>query len=163
MLENLCQDSVIAENSTQFNQIWALRERLAEALIKDGFNYKYDVSLPIDRMYNLVLELRKRLYQSETESFKRCIGYGHMGDGNLHINVTSATYDEKLFNLLEPWVFQWTKDNFGSISAEHGLGLKKREYIYYSKPKEVVNIMKKFKQIFDPKGICNPYKTLPQF
>lgn len=114
-------------------------------------------------MYDLILDLRKRLDQTETESFRRCIGYGHMGDGNLHINVTSSAYDEKLFNVLEPWVFQWTKENCGSVSAEHGLGLKKRDYIYYSKPREIVDIMKYMKRIFDPKLICNPYKTLPQF
>jgi D-2-hydroxyglutarate dehydrogenase len=159
----LCRDAVIAENSTQFKQIWSLRERLAEALTHDGYNYKYDISLPMDRMYNLVLDLRKRLNENRTESFRRCIGYGHMGDGNLHLNLTSHKYDESLFNLIEPFVFEWTRDNSGSVSAEHGLGLKKRDYIYYSKPRELVDFMKRMKVMFDPKSIMNPYKTLPQF
>ncbi len=86
-----------------------------------------------------------------------------MGDGNLHLNLTSHKYDESLFNLIEPFVFEWTRDNSGSVSAEHGLGLKKRDYIYYSKPRELVDFMKRVKVMFDPKSIMNPYKTLPQF
>ena len=158
----LCSDAVIAENKTQFDYLWSLRERLAESLTKDGFNYKYDVSLPQNRMYSLVDELRKRLGDNDGR-FKRCIGYGHLGDGNLHLNVTSERYDEKLFGLLEPFVYEWTKANNGSVSAEHGLGLKKRDYIYYSKTSESVGVMKELKRMLDPKGILNPYKTLPQF
>ena len=159
----LCKDAVISENGTQFKQLWALRERLAEALTKDGYNYKYDISLPMDRMYDLVLELRRKVANKPTDSFRRCIGYGHMGDGNLHINLTSTVYDEQLFQLLEPYVFEFVRSNSGSVSAEHGLGLKKRNYIYYSKPVELVNMMKKIKHMFDPNSILNPYKTLPQF
>lgn len=159
----LCSDAVIAENNTQFKQIWSLRERLAEALTHDGYNYKYDISLPMDRMYNLVLDLRKRLSEHNPGGLRRCIGYGHMGDGNLHLNLTSEKYDDELFNLLEPYVFEWTKENMGSVSAEHGLGLKKRDYIYYSKPRELVDVMKNMKLMLDPKMILNPYKTLPQF
>ena len=86
-----------------------------------------------------------------------------MGDGNLHLNVTSPRYDEKLLKLIEPFVYEWTRQNSGSISAEHGLGLRKRDYIYYSKSKQSVELMKKFKTLLDPKLILNPYKTLPSF
>jgi len=79
------------------------------------------------------------------------------------LNVTSTQYDPKLFEILEPFVYEWTRDNNGSVSAEHGLGLVKRNYIYHSKPKELVDTMKKIKTIMDPKSILNPYKTLPQF
>lgn len=79
------------------------------------------------------------------------------------MNVTSTKYDPKLFQLLEPFVYEWTKQNNGSVSAEHGLGLHKREYIYYSKSAELVETMKKIKHLMDPKSILNPYKTLPQF
>ena len=79
------------------------------------------------------------------------------------MNVTSTKYDPKLFRLLEPFVYEWTKQNNGSVSAEHGLGLYKRDYIYYSKSAELVETMKKIKNQMDPKSILNPYKTLPQF
>jgi D-2-hydroxyglutarate dehydrogenase len=160
----LCSEAVLAENKAQFAQIWELRERLAEALTKDGYNYKYDISLPLNRMYDLVIELRKRLDQLQSSNrYKRCIGYGHLGDGNLHLNITSPKYNELLFDQLEPYIFEWTRQNSGSISAEHGLGLKKRNYIYYSKSAEMVNQMKRIKYLFDPNRILNPYKTLPEF
>ena len=79
------------------------------------------------------------------------------------MNVTSTQYDPKLFDILEPFVYEWTRENNGSVSAEHGLGLMKRNYIYHSKSKELVDTMKKIKAIMDPKSILNPYKTLPQF
>lgn len=158
----LCLDGIIAQNKSQFDSIWSLRERLPESLTKDGYNYKYDISLPLDHYYNLVIDLRKRLNNSKIK-YKTVTGYGHVGDGNLHMNVTSEKFDDDLFNLLEPYIFEFTKQNRGSISAEHGLGLKKRDYIYFSKSHESVDLMQRLKTIFDPKMILNPYKTLPKF
>ena len=146
------------------NKIWGLRERIAESLTRDGYNYKYDISLPLDSMYNMVIDLRKRLdtNRSELGDFRRCVGYGHLGDSNLHLNLTSTKYNDKLFNLLEPYLFEWTREHAGSISAEHGLGLKKRNFIHYSKTSEMVDLMKRLKVMFDPNMILNPYKTIPE-
>lgn len=83
------------------------------------------------------------------------------GDGNLHLNVTSPTEDAALLAAIEPYVYEWTRKWRGSVSAEHGLGLKKRNYIYYSKSREAVRLMRDFKTTLDPRGILNPYKTLP--
>lgn len=77
------------------------------------------------------------------------------------MNVTSPSKDEALLAAIEPYVYEWTWKWRGSISAEHGLGLKKRNYIYYSKSQEAVRLMRDFKAMLDPKGILNPYKTLP--
>jgi D-2-hydroxyglutarate dehydrogenase len=162
LAENLCKDALIAENRAQFDSMWSLRERIAESLIKEGYNYKYDISLPLGCMYNLAIDLRKRLAQAKSAGIvKSCVAYGHMGDGNLHLNLTSEKYSEELFGLLEPFIFEWTRANNGSISAEHGLGLKKRIYIHYSKTKESIELMQQLKHMFDPKLILNPYKTIP--
>lgn len=159
----LCSDAIIAENESQFSYIWSLRERLPESLKRDGYNYKYDISLPLNKMYDLVIEMRNRLNEQNQKLYTRCIGYGHCGDSNLHLNITSPVYDKRLFSLLEPFIYEWTQKNNGSISAEHGLGLKKRNYIYYSKSVESVKLMQKFKKLLDPNLILNPYKTLPMF
>ena len=82
--------------------------------------------------------------------------------GNLHFNVTSATYSRELHELIEPFVYDYVADCRGSISAEHGLGFAKHKYIHHSKSKAAVDMMLQMKQLFDPKGILNPYKTLPQ-
>lgn len=158
MKENLINDGSIATDYTKLRNMWALRERITEALTREGVTYKYDVSLPMSVMYNLVEETRQRCLPLA----KCTLGYGHIGDGNLHLNVVGETHSKQLLQLIEPFVFEWTARHRGSISAEHGLGFKKADYIYYSKSREAVSVMKSLKQLFDPKGILNPYKTLPQ-
>ena len=62
---------------------------------------------------------------------------------------------------IEPVIFSYTGDHGGSISAEHGVGFKKAEHIHYSRTPAAINLMKQMKGLFDPKGILNPYKMLP--
>ncbi|KAL7990809.1 hypothetical protein Chor_014239 [Crotalus horridus] len=141
----------------QLQALWALRERITEALTCDGVVYKYDISLPVEKLYDLVTDMKVRLGTAA----KNVVGYGHLGDGNLHLNVTAESYSHSLWDAIEPYVYEWVSQYYGSISAEHGLGFKKKHYIHYSKPKEAVLLMQQFKVMLDPKGILNPYKTLP--
>merc|ERR1719402_1111908 len=92
---------------------------------------------------------------------QRVCGYGHVGDGNLHLTVTSEQYSRELHALVEPYVYEWTAARRGSISAEHGLGLAKRKYIGLNKSPETVQLMQQIKRLMDPQGILTPYKTLP--
>ncbi|NXL53672.1 D2HDH protein, partial [Podilymbus podiceps] len=137
--------------------LWSLRERITEALTHDGYVYKYDISLPVGKLYDLVTDTRARLGWSA----KNVVGYGHLGDGNLHLNITAESYSHSLLDAIEPFVYEWTARYNGSISAEHGLGFKKKQFIQYSKRREAVFLMQRFKAMLDPKGILNPYKTLP--
>ncbi|NXD27848.1 D2HDH protein, partial [Spelaeornis formosus] len=137
--------------------LWSLRERITEALTHEGYVYKYDISLPVAKLYDLVTDMRARLGQSA----KNVVGYGHLGDGNLHLNITADSYSRSLLDAIEPFVYEWTARCGGSISAEHGLGFKKKQFIQYSKPREAVALMQQFKAMLDPRGILNPYKTLP--
>ncbi|XP_038725643.1 D-2-hydroxyglutarate dehydrogenase, mitochondrial isoform X2 [Tripterygium wilfordii] len=157
MEAGLISDGVIAQDINQASAFWRIREGLPEALMKAGAVYKYDLSLPVEKMYNLVEEMRKRLGDSA-----RVVGYGHLGDGNLHLNVSTKEYDDKIFAQIEPYVYEWTSKHRGSISAEHGLGLMKANKIYYSKTPETVQLMASIKKLLDPNGIINPYKVLPQ-
>nr|KAG5689271.1 hypothetical protein BaRGS_005279 [Batillaria attramentaria] len=81
--------------------------------------------------------------------------------GNLHLNVTSPEYSQRTMDLIEPFIYDWVAKQKGSISAEHGLGFKKRDFIYHSKSTSAVTLMKQIKNLVDPKGIMNPYKLLP--
>lgn len=83
------------------------------------------------------------------------------GDGNLHLNVTAEAFSTALLGELEPYVYEWTAGQRGSVSAEHGVGFKKRHVLGYSKPPEALHLMRQLKTLLDPKGILNPYKTLP--
>lgn len=156
---NLCKKAVIAENRAQFSSLWSLRERLPESLARDGYNYKYDLSLPLKDIYKLVEDMRNRLKGSR---FKRCTSWAHLGDGNLHLNVSSERFDPEILALIEPFVFEWTKKRNGSISAEHGIGRVKRDYIQFSKSAISLEFMKNIKSMFDPNMILNPYKTIPK-
>ncbi|PVV04887.1 hypothetical protein BB560_000597 [Smittium megazygosporum] len=88
-------------------------------------------------------------------------GYGHIGDGNIHLSVMSEKMQHKLTNLLEPYIFEWIYNVGGSVSAEHGLGLNRRDCLHYSKSQEFIAMMRKVKSVFDPKGIMNPCKFIP--
>lgn len=68
---------------------------------------------------------------------------------------------QDVLNKIEPALYEWTSKVRGSISAEHGLGFKKRNYIHYSKSAGTVTLMKQVKRLLDPNGILNPYKVLP--
>ncbi|KAG6702824.1 hypothetical protein I3842_07G055800 [Carya illinoinensis] len=132
----LISDGVLAQDINQASSFWRIREGVAEALMKAGAVYKYDLSLPVEKMYNLVEEMRIRLGDSS-----KVIGYGHLGDGNLHLNISTPQYDDMILAQIEPFVYEWTSKHRGSISAEHGLGLMKANKIFYSKSRESVSIL----------------------
>ncbi|KAK7832015.1 d-2-hydroxyglutarate dehydrogenase [Quercus suber] len=152
----LISDGVIAQDINQASSFWRIREGVPEALMKAGAVYKYDLSLPVETMYNLVEEMRTKLGNSA-----KVIGYGHLGDGNLHLNISTPQYDDVILAQIEPFVYEWTSKQRGSISAEHGLGLMKANKIFYSKSHETVQLMASIKKLMDPNGILNPYKVLP--
>ncbi|KAI4331407.1 hypothetical protein MLD38_029597 [Melastoma candidum] len=153
----LISDGVVAQDLQQASSVWRIREGIPEALMKAGAVYKYDLSIPVEKMYDLVDEMRNRLGSSA-----RVVGYGHLGDGNLHLNISCPQYDDKVFTQIEPFVYEWTSKNRGSISAEHGVGLMKAEKIFYSKSPGAVQLMASIKNLLDPNGILNPYKVLPR-
>ena len=127
-----------------------------------GYVYKYDVSLPLPRMYELVEAARERLAAAGVDGeVAQAAGYGHLGDANLHLNVTAlGGRNDAVLALLEPWLFDWVSAAKGSISAEHGLGQCKPQYLHLSKAPAAVGLMRTLKATLDPKGILNPYKVL---
>ncbi|KAL4624738.1 D-2-hydroxyglutarate dehydrogenase, mitochondrial isoform X1 [Arapaima gigas] len=157
MASCLVTDGTVATEDAKVKALWSIRERVTEALTHDGYTYKYDISLPLENIYQLVEDMREHLGNKATN----VVGYGHVGDGNLHLNITSHSKDPDLLAAIEPYVYEWTARYRGSISAEHGLGLKKRNYIHFSKPPGAVALMNDIKHMLDPYRILNPYKTLP--
>lgn len=85
-----------------------------------------------------------------------------IGDGNLHLNIATIKHSNNIVSVIEPYVYEWTSNCKGSISAEHGIGFLKSKYLKYSKSKLEVDLMKKLKDTIDPKKILNPYKIFPQ-
>ena len=162
MGDELVMNGIVAQDSTQMRSIWEVREMQAVGLVAHGaknYCYKYDISVNVDELYSLVEDTRKQFEGMGSHIITN--GFGHLGDGNLHLNVVSQTPDDQILPKLEPYIYERVKESKGSISAEHGLGQMKANEIYYSKPKEAVNIMKGIKGLFDPNSILNPYKVLP--
>ncbi|KAK5112280.1 hypothetical protein LTR85_011552 [Meristemomyces frigidus] len=166
MGEEIVSDGVVAENETQVQNLWACREGISEAGQHFGGVYKYDLSIPLPQLYDLVNETRERFQNNglmgDTEDFPvlDVIGYGHMGDSNLHLNIATRRYDKEVEKAIEPWVYEWVAKRNGSISAEHGLGLAKKEFIGYSRSETMIRLMKQIKGLYDPNGIMNPYKYI---
>ena len=91
-----------------------------------GATYKYDLSLPTADLYRLVEVMRQQLsHHADVE----VVGYGHLGDGNLHLNISTPAWSDELARDIEPFVYVWTAEHGGSISAEHGLGRMKKDCI----------------------------------
>lgn len=78
------------------------------------------------------------------------------------MNITSEKYEDDLIHHIEPFIFEYTHKLRGSVSAEHGIGFKKTQFLHFSKPEASIDIMKNIKKLLDPNGILNPYKVLPQ-
>ncbi|GLC43157.1 hypothetical protein PLESTB_000857000 [Pleodorina starrii] len=156
-------DGTLAASEAQAKSIWRLREGVSEALVRRGAVYKYDVSLPTSSMYELVEALRARLAAAGfgADAGVLVVGYGHIGDGNLHLNISAPRYDDGLLSLIEPYVYEYVSRHNGSISAEHGIGLMKAQCLSYSKGPVAVELMRRIKEVVDPYGIMNPYKVLP--
>ena len=93
-------------------------------------------------------------------------GHGHVGDGNLHLNVVLPGYDNKSLQertkaVIEPFVMDYVRKVNGSISAEHGIGVQKPAFLHYSKTRSMIQTMQTIKAALDPNHILNPYKMLP--
>ncbi|KAI1268543.1 hypothetical protein F5Y18DRAFT_415254 [Xylariaceae sp. FL1019] len=166
MSKEIIADGVLAQDETQTKALWSQRESIPECLGHWGGVYKYDLSIPLKDLYRLVDETRVKIEEAglkgETDEFPvvEVVGYGHMGDSNLHLNVAVRRYDKRVEEVLEPFVYEWVGKVNGSISAEHGLGLAKKKYIGYSRNETMVDLMKQIKKLYDPKGIMNPYKYI---
>ena len=156
--KELVLDGTVGNDLRQNSNLWQLRESITEAVSREGHVFKYDISLPIPYFYTIVEETRRR-FADFPASVK---GFGHLGDGNLHLNVVSKMPVEHVLEKLEPFIYDWTISHGGSISAEHGLGLAKAKYLNLSKEKNIVSIMRTLKNQFDKNGILNPYKMFPE-
>ncbi|TKA72146.1 putative D-lactate dehydrogenase, mitochondrial [Cryomyces minteri] len=146
--------------------LWSCREGIPEVLGHWGGVYKYDLSIPISELYSLVEEMRERLTSaglvgdSDKYPVVDVVGYGHMGDSNLHLNIPTRRFDKEVEKAIEPFVYEWVAKRNGSISAEHGLGIAKKAFIGYSRSDTMIKLMKQIKNLYDPNGIMNPYKYI---
>ncbi|KAI1021519.1 hypothetical protein LB505_000074 [Fusarium chuoi] len=156
MTREVIADGVVAQDETQLRNLWGWREGITECLGHWGGTYKYDISIPLDEMYTIVEDTKARLIDlgllgdTSDHPVVDVLGYGHMGDSNLHLNIPVRRYDPAVEKALEPWVYEWIQKRSGSISAEHGLGIAKKKFVGYSRDDTTIGLMKQIKNLFDP-------------
>ena len=159
--EGVCLDAVIAQNSAQFKDLWSLRENITESLSAHGHVRKNDISLPIDMLDAFIRELVDEVAKAPKDI--EVVLFGHIGDGNLHINyVGPRSGDKNKFQdaarKVEERIFALLPKYRGSVSAEHGIGLLKKKDLSLSRSEAEINLMRGIKNLLDPAGIMNPGK-----
>jgi FAD/FMN-containing dehydrogenase len=161
--KDLVQDIVVSETNAQAQEIMNIRDLIGETLAQHYTLHKNDISVPVPSIPEFLRELHESIERAYP-TFSVVV-FGHVGDGNLHVNVlkpegiSDADFwtschdaDHTVFSLVQRYK--------GSISAEHGVGLLKRDFLPYSRSQAEISIMHSIKQAFDPDGIMNPGKII---
>ncbi|MBF8793190.1 FAD-binding oxidoreductase [Pseudomonas monteilii] len=153
-------DGVMSQSETQLKNLWKLREYISET-ISHWTPYKNDISITVSKVPAFLRDIDAIVGQHYPDF--EVVWYGHIGDGNLHLNILKPddmAKDEFFARCatVNKWVFEIVERYNGSISAEHGVGMTKRDYLGYSRSAAEIACMKAIKAVFDPNGIMNPGK-----
>jgi len=159
----LIEDATIAESLDQGKMFWRIREMFGEVQRHEGGSIKHDVSVPVAAVPAFIKEANAAVTRAIPGT--RPLPFGHLGDGNIHYNVAQPVGADKA-EFLERWdevnavVFEVVAKYGGSISAEHGIGVVKRDLLPKVKDPVAFDLMRTLKRTLDPKGILNPGKVL---
>ena len=161
--QGLVEDATIAASLDQTNAFWHMRHTLTEVQKPEGGSIKHDVSVPVAAVPDFIDEASAAVIALIPGA--RPVPFGHVGDGNIHFNVSQPIGADK-----DAFLARWTEVNatvdkivlkyHGSISAEHGIGTLKRESLVKVKDPVALALMRDFKKLLDPNGILNPGKVL---
>lgn len=160
----IVSDAAIAQSEAQRQEIWRIREAIVDTQKREGGSIKHDVSVPVSRIPELIEKGTRAVLDFMPDA--RPMPFGHIGDGNLHFNVSQPVgMDKQAF--LDRWdemsrrVYDVVMALGGSVSAEHGVGRLKRDMMPTIKSPVELQMMRQLKAMFDPRGILNPRKVLP--
>ena len=162
VMEGWVEDGVISQSLSQAENLWKLREDMSETLSR-WKPYKNDISVNISRMPEFLAKVDV-LVANEYPDFE-VVWYGHIGDGNLHLNILKPddlsveTFTARCSGVSKQ-VAALVQEFNGSVSAEHGVGLLKKDYLSYTRTETELQLMRQIKQVFDPNGIMNPGKLV---
>lgn len=156
-------DGTVAQSRQQGAELWELREGISESLSATGLPHKNDISIPVAdvaRFCDDVVALAAQRYPG----WEVCL-FGHVGDGNIHVNVMKpeAMSKDEFFRLTheaDEAIFELVRSYKGSVSAEHGIGLLKRDFLSYSRSPAEIEVFRGLKQTLDPGNLLNPGKIL---
>lgn len=155
----LFADAIIAQSKAQSKAIWAIREDIMGLFMATQPAATFDVSMPISKMENYLQALREKI-SAQWGDKARVIVFGHLGDCNLHIVISPGIWEDETRKQIEGIVYSPLLAIGGSISAEHGIGIEKRNYLHHSRNENEIAMMRTIKMALDPKGILNSGKVL---
>jgi len=163
MEHGVVQDAIVAASVAQSQALWHLREHISQAQAKEtSKSIKHDISLPISRIGEFIRATQSQLQTNFSDC--KIISFGHLGDGNLHYNVSLQCPTEEDFMTVQTAVNRLVHDSVhrlgGSIAAEHGVGTVKRDEIRRYKSEVEIKLMQSIKQALDPLNLMNPGKII---
>jgi len=149
---NLVQDAILSRNEQERSNLWKVRDGVSELFSSFNPVANFDIGIPITSMAQFALNVEQKL----EAAFPQCQAFlfGHIGDGNLHLIASTGRQED--IHQIEDTVFALTRDASGTITAEHGIGVSKKEWLHYCRSKEEIETMKRLKRSFDPHNILNP-------
>ena len=159
--KGLVTNGTLAQSPREAQDLWKLREGISESLSATGFVHKNDIALPISALEKFIGEMFEMFKKSH--SYFEIFLFGHIGDGNLHVNTMKPENVSKEDFLKECKVadqnlFKIIQKHHGSISAEHGIGLLKKEALAFTRSPQELAHLKAIKKVFDPQRLLNPGK-----
>ena len=156
-------DGVMASTEAQSRALWTLRESISDTL-SAWQPWKNDISVRVGRLDSFISRVSGLV--SSLDGGLELVWYGHIGDGNIHLNilkpdqVSAGAFAERC-SPVATGIAALLAEFRGSVSAEHGIGLLKRDYLHYTRSEAEISALRAMKGIFDPEGIMNPGKLLP--
>ena len=149
-------DAILTNERSQRDRLWAYRERHTECINMEGVPHKLDVTLPAPRLVEFERRVREAIAAVRPEA--RPILFGHVGDGNLHVNILGLDADDEV---ADDAVLRLVAELGGSISAEHGIGIAKIPWLHLTRSAEDRATMRAIKHALDPKNLLNPGVIFP--
>ena len=163
--QDIIEQAIVADSLAQAEHLWQLREQISAAQKTVGKNVKHDVSVPLSAIASFIRDTEAAL-EAAFAGIQPVV-FGHMGDGNVHFNVSAGTafadtdalmaHDEAINAI----VYEQVAQHHGSISAEHGIGLLKKARMFEVKTSVELHLMRALKHTLDPHNLMNPQKVLP--
>ena len=158
--QGIIADAAIAKSLAERTAMWEMRDDVGQTS-RNWPIFQFDVSLRIVDMESYVADVQAALVERWGDKATLTV-FGHMGDSNLHLVVGVGSRDKETKNAVNEIVYGCVRARGGSISAEHGIGIEKRDYLGYSRSDAEIALMRSIKTLFDPNNILNPGKLFPQ-
>lgn len=158
MAQGWVLDAAIAQSHAEIQDFWALRDSVSEMLQVNAPTINFDLSVPISKIGNCVDKLMEVM--AARFAHLKVVFFGHVGDGNIHAVVGPIPQDGVTEHQVEEAFYAIIRDFSGSVSAEHGIGLHKKQWLGHSRSPEEIALMKVLKNAMDPSNVLNPGKIL---